>query len=216
MNAGVSTTPCAKRRRPRRARAVASDDVEAESSGHGALAYNDSPSAASGGAAAVDTRETTSRRRALRRPVRRARSVAGVGGRGVRQSRPQALRAGRDPHREGRPLGAGRSSAVGRRRPPKSSIRCAATRARVRGGREVLLPPRPGDDTLVLVDRRADRRTTPRAAAALTGLGARRHLPGAARPVRRGRHDSGPARAGQRRRTSAAACWPRPSAWTRR
>ena len=29
--------------------------------------------------------------------------------------------------------------------------------ARLRGGREVFLPPRPGDDTLVLVDRRSGR-----------------------------------------------------------
>jgi len=42
---------------------------------------------------------------------------------------------------------------------------------RVRGGREVLLPPRPGDDTLVLVDRRTPRRDEAEAAAALTGLG---------------------------------------------
>ena len=42
---------------------------------------------------------------------------------------------------------------------------------RVRGGREVLLPPRPGDDTLVLVDRGTPRRGEAEAAAALTGLG---------------------------------------------
>jgi D-alanine-D-alanine ligase len=50
---------------------------------------------------------------------------------------------------------------------------------RVRGGREVLFPPRPGDDTLVLVDNRSplrDERRPPRrdeveATAALTGLG---------------------------------------------
>jgi D-alanine-D-alanine ligase len=40
--------------------------------------------------------------------------------------------------------------------------------ARVRTGREVFLPPRPGDDTLVLVDRRAGRGDD--ANAALTGL----------------------------------------------
>jgi D-alanine-D-alanine ligase len=42
---------------------------------------------------------------------------------------------------------------------------------RIRGGREVFLPPRPGDDTLVLVDRRTPRRDEAEAAAALTGLG---------------------------------------------
>ncbi len=39
--------------------------------------------------------------------------------------------------------------------------------ARVRGGREVFLPPRPGDETLVLVDRRSQ---DAEAAAAVTGL----------------------------------------------
>lgn len=42
--------------------------------------------------------------------------------------------------------------------------------ARLRGGREVFLPPRPGDDTLVLVDRRSTR-DADSAGAALTGLG---------------------------------------------
>jgi D-alanine-D-alanine ligase len=42
--------------------------------------------------------------------------------------------------------------------------------ARVRGGREVFLPPRPGEETLVLVDRRSARADEAEAAAALTGL----------------------------------------------
>src|SRR5215467_13638813 len=41
---------------------------------------------------------------------------------------------------------------------------------RVRGGREVFLPPRPGDETLVLVDRRSARADDAEAAAAITGL----------------------------------------------
>lgn len=41
---------------------------------------------------------------------------------------------------------------------------------RVRGGREVFLPPRPGDETLVLVDRRSGREGEAEAAAAVTGL----------------------------------------------
>jgi D-alanine-D-alanine ligase len=41
---------------------------------------------------------------------------------------------------------------------------------RARGGREVFLPPRPGDETLVLVDRRSSRSDEAEAAAALTGL----------------------------------------------
>lgn len=43
--------------------------------------------------------------------------------------------------------------------------------SRVRGGREVLLPPRPGDDTLVLIDRRPARDDGDEGAAVLTGLG---------------------------------------------
>ena len=42
---------------------------------------------------------------------------------------------------------------------------------RVRGGREVILPPRPGDDTLVLIDRRPARAGSDDSAAVLTGLG---------------------------------------------
>ena len=42
---------------------------------------------------------------------------------------------------------------------------------RVRGGREVILPPRPGDDTLVLIDRRPARVGSDETAAVLTGLG---------------------------------------------
>jgi D-alanine-D-alanine ligase len=42
---------------------------------------------------------------------------------------------------------------------------------RLRGGREVFLPPRPGDETIVLVDRRPGRPTEAEAAASLTGLG---------------------------------------------
>jgi D-alanine-D-alanine ligase len=42
---------------------------------------------------------------------------------------------------------------------------------RTRGGREIYLPPRPGDETIVIVDRRSDRADEVEAAAALTGLG---------------------------------------------
>jgi D-alanine-D-alanine ligase len=42
--------------------------------------------------------------------------------------------------------------------------------ARLRGGREVYLPPRPHDDTIVVVDRRSSRTDEAEAAAALTGL----------------------------------------------
>ena len=42
--------------------------------------------------------------------------------------------------------------------------------ARARSGREVFLPPRPGEETLVLVDRRSTRAGEAEAAAAVTGL----------------------------------------------
>ncbi len=42
---------------------------------------------------------------------------------------------------------------------------------RVRGGREVILPPRPGDDTLILIDRRPARAGGDEPATVLTGLG---------------------------------------------
>ena len=42
--------------------------------------------------------------------------------------------------------------------------------ARVRGGREVFLPPRPAEETIVLVDRRSARADEAETAAALTGL----------------------------------------------
>jgi D-alanine-D-alanine ligase len=42
--------------------------------------------------------------------------------------------------------------------------------ARLRGGKEVFLPPRPGEETLVLVDRRSARADEAEAAAAVTGL----------------------------------------------
>ena len=42
---------------------------------------------------------------------------------------------------------------------------------RLRGGREVFLPPRPGDSTLVLVDRRGKRGDDVEATASVTGLG---------------------------------------------
>jgi D-alanine-D-alanine ligase len=74
---------------------------------------------------------------------------------------------------------------------------------RVRGGREVFLPPRPGDDTLVLVDRRSGREGEAEAAAAVTD-----HSGKTARFRVCWSWPTWP--------TSAAACWRRPWAWTRR
>jgi hypothetical protein len=71
--------------------------------------------------------------------------------------------------------------------------------ARLRAAATCLLPPRPGDDTLVLVDRPPARRLEDDGRAGLAhGPRARRDVSRAARSVRRGRHDSGPVRAGQR------------------
>jgi D-alanine-D-alanine ligase len=42
--------------------------------------------------------------------------------------------------------------------------------SRLRGGREVYLPPRPGEETLVVVDRRPSRATEAEASAAVTGV----------------------------------------------
>ena len=105
----------------------------------------------------------------------------------------------RDPHREGRPLGAGRSSAVGgvgRRR-----HRSDAQRRRAPARRHAKSSCRRGPVTRrscssIAASARAD---DAEAAATAHRSGARRDLSRAARPVRRGRHDSGPARAGQRR-----------------
>ena len=78
----------------------------------------------------ADRVKKTARRRHLRRPLRRARSVARVGGRGLPEPRSRALRAGPDPDREGRPLGAARSSRRARCRPPTSSSGVEAAPAR--------------------------------------------------------------------------------------
>ena len=56
--------------------------------------------------------------------------------------------------------------------------------SRHRAGRAVFLPPHPGEDTLLLVDRRVGVETGGETSAALTGLGARRDFPRAARPLR--------------------------------
>ena len=88
MNAGVCTTPCGVAAR-RGARAVAVSDGETEKTGRTSLRAHSCQLVATHrcsarGSCYPSLRETTSRRRALRRPVGRARSVAGVGGGGLR------------------------------------------------------------------------------------------------------------------------------------
>ena len=116
-------------------------------------------------------RETTSRGRDLRRPIGRARGLAGLGGRGHRQPRPAPLRAGADPHRAGRPVDAARP-------PPTAASRRRGDRAGAprrgphgpRGRREVHMVARPGRETLLAIDRRPGERRRCETATS-TGLG---------------------------------------------
>ena len=140
------------------------------------------------GVGLVCTREETSRRRDLRRPIRRARGVGRLGRLHLQAPRSQPLRGRADPHREGRPLGARR-----RRRRRRMSAADVLKQGADRGARRPSSP-----------------------SAAVSGVGHRRRLPGAARPVRRGRHRAGPAGARQRAVRRLPACSARPSAWTRR
>ena len=145
-----------------------------------------------------DSVKRLARRRVVRRTIRRARGLAGVGGVGVREPRPRSLRAGPDPHREGRPLGPRRSSR--RRRWSAGDVieqaRLEAARP-VREGREVHFVAHPSDETILSIDRtrQAQRRG---AMAIVTGLSLDVIFPDAARPVWRRRHDPGPARARER------------------
>ena len=132
----------------------------------------------------------------VRRTIRRARSLAGVGGRGVGQPRSHA---GTNPSPSASRRTAGGSWPTA---PPSAASAAEVIQqtrsdaARLRGGREVLLAPRPGDP-----DDRGARpaagRRRPRPPATLAGPRRGRRVPGPARPAGRGRHDSGPARARQ-------------------
>ena len=106
MNAGVCTTPCGvsrTRRGARRRRWRA--DVKPKRRDTLIIGTSDV--------------KKTARRRHLRRPVGRTRSVDRLGRVHLQAPRSGALRAGPDPDREGRPLGAGR------RRPPTGARRRA-------------------------------------------------------------------------------------------
>ena len=73
----------------------------------------------------------------------------------------------------------------------------AARAARLRGGREVLLPPRPGDRHDARARPPTDRDRRRQAGVSAHGSRRGRRLSRPARSVRRGRHDPGPARAGE-------------------
>ena len=134
---------------------------------------------------ATSLRTATARRRDLRRPVRRARSVARLGGGGVQEPRSRPLRArsrsasrrtaaGRSRRRADADLGGRRHRGEVADRPADAGRRTAKrTWSRT-----------PARDTLMTIDATA---RTP----IVSGLGARRRLPRAARPVRRGRHGAG-------------------------
>ena len=145
----------------------------------------------------VDLVKKTSHRRDLRRTFERARGVAGLGRVGHREPGPAALRAGPDSHRPRRPLvdprppaddgGGGRRDREG---PPGAG---PAGARRPRG------VPGAASGRRDAADVRAGQRRDGRAGERLRGgARARRDLPRAARPVRRGRHGAGAARTRRR------------------
>src|SRR4029079_635442 len=102
MNAGVSTAPCAVVMTPRRARpslCVTRNAKSLTTSVYGKIWFRVFVVSWQ-----ILTREENPRRRDLRRPLGRARSVARVGGRGLQEPRPRPLRSGADSHLESRPL----------------------------------------------------------------------------------------------------------------
>ena len=164
MNAGVCTTPCGVVSSPRRARAVAIQDAGTRKHRSRASKHSNSRSlqASAGIPSPVSFRcETTARRRAVRRPVRRTRGVAGVGGGGVRESR--SARATSRCRSGSKRMAGGRS-----RIEPPTAVSAAEVieQARLdaarpsRSGREVHLMARPSAETILSIDRRAPTATT--------------------------------------------------------
>src|SRR5262245_64758482 len=104
MNAGVSTSPCGVVITPQRVRP--SVCVTRKEKGDADIVertvYN------------FKSRGQTTRRRDLRRSIGRTRSVAGLGGQRVQESRPRSLRGDPDQNREGRPLDAAPPAAAPR------------------------------------------------------------------------------------------------------
>src|SRR5262249_33429490 len=97
MNAGVATSPCAVVNTPQRAPppVCVTPNPTAPSVIDSATVYN-----------SKNVYEKATRRRDLRRPLGRTRSIARVGRVGVPEPRPRAVRGRADSHREGRTLGA--------------------------------------------------------------------------------------------------------------
>ena len=185
MNAGVSTTPCARCMRPRRARPARAR----RSKRNGALtrvAYNDPRD------------ETSSRGRPLRRTIGRARSLARVGGRGLRGTSIASATSRLRSASRRTAAGCWRTDRRRRRLRPKSSSRHAATCTAPRGPRG---PPPAASRRRHTRPRRstAARPDDTEAATALTGLGLDVVFPVLHGHVRRRRHHPGPARARERR-----------------
>jgi D-alanine-D-alanine ligase len=169
MNAGVSTTPCASVSRPRRAR-PSRDAISKPNWTVTALAYNDSRIAALRGDRSHWTRVKRLRvgvlygGRSGEHEVSLASAAAVFANLDRRRYEPIAIRIEKD----GRWLLADRPPSAASAAEVVDQMR-GSEAARLRGGRDVVLPPRPGDDTLILVDRRSGRDDA-EAAAAVTGL----------------------------------------------
>ena len=153
MKTGVSMTPCAVCSTPAARRAVGGDEIERRSWLEPCRAARLLGTGV-GRAARLQSRrqagrpgEEAPRRRHLRWPVGRTRSVGRLGRRGLQAPRSLALRARRDPHREGRPLEPARSAADGPGRFGSDRAGRLAAAHPVRPGREAHLVAYPTDDT---------------------------------------------------------------------
>ena len=115
-------------------RSVAVRHVEREvAGGHCVILSAPSPSGSGTFRPPRRRRDTTQNRSDLRRPVRRARSLARLGRIGHRQPRPRSVRGDPHPHRSGRPVGTARSPADADRR--GGGDRRSARRVRPHGAR---------------------------------------------------------------------------------
>src|ERR1043166_8887581 len=89
----------------------------------------------------------------------------------LQASRPQPLRANSHPHREGRPLDAGREDAHLDFRGGRHRTRAAEGARPIRPGREAHLVAHPAEDTVLAIERRASSSDLEASAATVTGVG---------------------------------------------